>query len=193
MAQLDGKDGALDRIHAKIETFGDVQVFPLLTPVAQRAHTLGEVGAIRDDGAALAAGAEILSRVEAETTEIAERAGAPATALGAVGLRRILDHGDAVTLGYFANLFDLSEPPVQMHRHDGLRPRRDRGLETAWVHRPRRRIDVDQNGRRADVEDRRDGCDEGHGHGDDLVARPHARGEQRQLERRRSGIERDTV
>ena len=49
-----------------------------------------------------------------------------------------------------------------------------------------RRLDVDEHRRGAAVADGVGGGDEGVADGDDLVARPHADGEQRQVQRRRA-------
>ena len=50
-----------------------------------------------------------------------------------------------------------------------------------------------KTGVRAGVADRRDGRDEGEGHGDHLVARADAGGEQRQVQRAGAGVDGDGV
>src|SRR5258705_10940569 len=85
-AQLDAQNGALQSIHAVIETFEHVVVLALLPPIAKHPHQLRAMGVARDQHAALAARAEILPRVEAEATEVAERPHALPAVFGSVGL-----------------------------------------------------------------------------------------------------------
>ena len=61
------------------------------------------------------------------------------------------------------------------------------------VHREGAGIDVDEHRRRAGVADRRHGRDEGERHGDHLVARADAGGEQRQVQRAGAGVDADAV
>ena len=80
-----------------------------------------------------------------------------------------------------------------MHGQDRLGPRRDRGLDRGRVHRPGRRVDVDEDRGRPGVDDRGDRGDEGHRHGDHLVARPDPGREQREMQRRGARVHRDGV
>ena len=60
----------------------------------------GELGVAGDDGAAVAEGAEVLGRVEAERRRVADRAGTPAVAPGADRLGAVLDHADAARVAH---------------------------------------------------------------------------------------------
>ncbi len=164
-----------------------------LAPVAELAHGVGLRVVVGDDGAALAAGAEILAGVEAEAGQVAEGAGAPALVLGAVSLGRVLDEGEPVLIGEGADRIHVRHEAVEVHRQDGLRALGERALEPLGVHGPRALGDVDEHGPRADVAHRRRGGDEGHGHGDDLVVRLDAGGHERHLQRARARAHGDAV
>ena len=87
MAQLHAQDRALDAVHAVVEALEHVVVALLLAPVAQHAHGLGVLVIVGDDDAALAAGAEVLARIEAESSRTRRccRRGGPCTRRRAPG------------------------------------------------------------------------------------------------------------
>ena len=97
---------------------------------------------------------------------------------------RLATADDGVHVGHLA---------VEMDGHDRLRPRRDRRFQLRRIHGERVGFDVHKNRPRAGVADRRHAGDESEGHGDHLVARADAGGEQRKVERARAGIDGDRV
>src|SRR5262249_12279811 len=66
-AQFHAKNCGLKRVHAVIETAQDMMIFALLAPVAQHAHHAIVGGVVGDNNSTLAAGAEVLTRVETKT------------------------------------------------------------------------------------------------------------------------------
>ena len=97
----------------------------LLTPVAQHAHRLRLLVVVGDDDAALATGAEVLARIEAEAAGQADAAGARASIFSAVRLAGILDDGNAVALGDRRDRVHVGHLAVEMDGHDRLGPRRN--------------------------------------------------------------------
>src|SRR5207249_3335012 len=87
---------------------------------------------------------------------------------------------------------DIADPAKEVHRHDGLRPRRDGGrhrLRDDHAHL----IAVDQHRPGADREDGAHRRDEGVCLGDDLVAGADGGGAQRQLESGEPGVRADRL
>ena len=90
---------------------------------------------------------------------------------GTKGLRRVFDNQQAMPAGDFHEMIHTAEATVQMHWHDGPRPRSYGLLDEVHVHVviiPH----VNENNARTDVVDGRHGCDEGMGDRDDLIPRP---------------------
>src|SRR5262249_57969192 len=86
-------------MQAVVEALQLVHVPVHLAPVAKRSDRARQLGVVRHDRTALAVGAQVLSRVEAEAAEVAERADTAALVLRAVRLARVLDHLQAVPGG----------------------------------------------------------------------------------------------
>ncbi len=107
-------------------------------------------------------------------------------------LAGVLDHRKIVALGDLHQLDHVGDLAGQLHRHDRLGPRRDRGLDLVDIH-AEGIVAIDQHRRRAGFGDRADGGDEGVGGGDDLVAVADAERLQRQLERIGAGADADRV
>ena len=108
-------------------------------------HAGRELGVVRRDDAGVAVGAQVLARVEAEAGGVAQAAGPPSRDLGAVGLRRVLEHGQAVALGDRQDRRPCRRVAVEVDRQDHLRARRDRGLELPGVHREGGLVHVDED------------------------------------------------
>ena len=106
-----------------------------------------------------------------------------------MGLRRVLEHGQAVARGDGQDGLHVGRVAVEVDRQDHLRARRDRGLERPRVHGEGGLVHVDEDRPRPVQQDRLAGGDEGVGDGDHLVAGPDAVGAQR--DRQRVGAVRD--
>src|SRR5258708_34133051 len=84
---------------------------------AMRAQTPDPCGSfvlIREQQSGVAAGAQILRRIETECRDDAERSRGPAIALGEHRLRRVLDN----EIGGGRELFDPSDLSVEIHGDD---------------------------------------------------------------------------
>jgi hypothetical protein len=190
--QLHVQHRRLHLIEAMVEAFDFMDVFARLAPVPQKPQAVRQIGPAGGDSAAFAAGPEVLAGIEAEAAEVAARAGPEAILVSrAVCLGGVLDHHQAVGAGDGADGAHVGQPAVQMHGDDRLGARCDGRLQLGGIHRPGDGIDVDQPRRCVGVLDGRHGGHKGGGRGDDLVARTHAGGEQRQVQRRRSGADGD--
>ncbi len=153
IVHFDVQDGGLDAVHAVVVPSQDVAIFGLLPPVAQQRDPLRQRRVGGHGRAALAIGSEILARVEAEAADIADRSGAAALVFGSMGLSCILDHDEPVATGDLHDRIHIGHQPVQMHRHDRLRARRDRGFDGRRIHGPGDGIDIDENGPCAAIEE----------------------------------------
>ena len=104
-----------------------------------------------------------------EAPDPAERTGAALAVSRAHRLRRVLDHGQAVTLGHRHERVHVGGATAEMDRHDRLGAGTDGGRDGVW-------IDVEivahvrEHGPCPDRRDRAGGRDEGIGRGDHLVA-----------------------
>ena len=166
-------------------------VFLALAPVAEHAQPRGQVVAVGDDGAALAAGAEVLARVEAEATDIAEAAGAAALVLCTMRLGRVLDHDEAIGIGEREQGRHVGHAAMQMHRQDRPGSTGQHLGNGRRIERSRARLDIGQHRPGTCELDRRHGRDERHRCGHHLVARADAGGEQRHVQRRRASAHRN--
>ena len=84
--------------------------------------------------------------------------------------------------GNLGNRSHVGRMSVQVHRHDRLRPRRDRGAAGRRVHRVICRMDVHEDRLCPGALDGAHGRHGGVGHGDDLVSRPDSAGPQREFD-----------
>ena len=81
----------------------------------------------------------------------------------------------------------------KMHRDHRPRALRDRRRHQAYVEIHGHRVDIDQNRPRTDLQDDIAGCGEGHRRGDHLIAGPDPVCDQRQMQSRSAGGDRDCV
>ncbi len=181
MRQLDQQQSRLEVVQAVAVADHPVRVLVLLPVVAVQAHRLGGGGVVGGDRAAVAQRPEVLARVEAEGGGVAERARRPALVGGAVRLAGVLDDRQAVSRGDLGERVHVHGLPVQVHGHDRGGARRDRGPDGCGVHETVALEAVHEDRRGADVAHGLGGGDERVGRDDDLVAGPHARGDQREL------------
>ena len=92
---------------------------------------------------------------------------------------------------YFQDRVHVCGLPVQMHRQNRLGARRDRSLNRRRIHVERPRLDIHQHRTRPGIQHRRNAGHERKRHGNDFIARPHSRCQQRQMQRARAGIQRN--
>ena len=182
-----GQMGELGEQEARLQIVQPVAVadclvhrLGLLPVVAQQPHRAVGGGVARDHGAAVAQGAEVLARVEAEGGRDAERAAGPPLVQRAVRLAGVFDDGQAAARGELEDRIHVGRLAVEMHRHDRPGARGDRGLDGGRVDVGRVRQAVDEDRRGAGVADRLGGSDEGVDRDDDLVAGADAGGLQGQ-------------
>ena len=106
---------------------------------------------------ALARGQRLRGLV-AERAERADASGPAAAPLLAVRVRAVLDDRQPVAVGDRRQAVHVGHLLAQVHRHDGARARRDRGLDGIGVDRPALRFHVHDHRQRS-------GCDRGVGGG----------------------------
>ena len=85
-------------------------------------------------------------------------------------LAGVLDHDEIVPTRDLENRVHVRHEPVQVHRDDRARPRRNGFLEAAGSMLKVSRVDVDEHGLGAGIFDGGDGRDERERDGDDFVA-----------------------
>ncbi|MNX91376.1 hypothetical protein D3C86_1234510 [compost metagenome] len=178
VGQLHAQDGGLDLVQPRVRArqAADVAILPAV--FAQPPDLLGDLGRGRRDAAAVADGAQVLGRVEAEGGRIAEGADLAPVKLRAVGLRAVLDHLEAVTPGELHDPGHVGRVAVDVDRDDGLGRGRDEAFEGAGVHAAGGGVDVAEDRHGARELDGRRGGDRRVGDGDDLVAGLDAHGAQ---------------
>src|SRR5215468_1532423 len=96
MWQLDGEERSLKGIEPRVGALHRVQILLPLAVVPQQPDLLGDALIVGDDHAAVAAGAEILRRIEAERGGVAGAANDPPAGAGAMGLSSIFDNHEVV-------------------------------------------------------------------------------------------------
>src|SRR5262245_61525934 len=142
---------------------------------------------------AFARAAQILRREEAEAADGAHRARALFAVFGADGLRGVFDDWQAVAFGDRHDRLHLGALAEEMNGEDGLRAWRDRALDYIRIDVEIVRRNVHEDGARAQPRDRAGGGEESERRRDDLVARPHAQGRQRQQQRVGPGAASDSM
>ena len=128
-------------------------------------------------------GGEVLARLEAEGARIAERADRAAAPAREPRLRGVLDDPEAAPGRDGVHAVHVGRASADMHRQDGRRALRDRGLDQLRVQVVRARLDVDERG---DGAQRPDGVGRRHEAvraRDDLVAGLHPGGDEGGLKR----------
>ena len=138
-------------------------------------------GVVGDRGTAFAGG-EVLGGVEGEHRDVRDRAHRTPAQRRAQRVGGVLDHRDAPRARERSQRVEIGGVPSEVHRQQRAGARRDRGLDRARVQAQRVALDVHQHRPGAHVLDRAHARGEGPGRGHHLVARPHAVGEQRQVE-----------
>ncbi len=139
----------------------------LLAHVAQLAQASLQLRVGRGDDAAVAQGAHHLGRVEAEGSQFTQAAGAALAVRGAVGVRGVLEDGDAGCCR--PQRVHVHALAVEMHGQDGPRGRCDGGRDPGGIDVGGQGVHVHEDRQGAHVGDGEDRGHVGVGHGDDLV------------------------
>src|SRR6185503_3771654 len=90
--ELNVQHRGLNSFEPKVITDYLVAIFLFRAVIAQQAHAARELCVAGDDCSAFAVGAEVLSRIETETPDVAESAHATAFVFSAVGLGGVFDN-----------------------------------------------------------------------------------------------------
>ncbi len=148
---------------------------------ADHAHLLGKIAVLGQDRTAVAVAAERLGRIEAGGADRRQRADALVAGSAAEALRRIRQHRHATTAGDLGDRGIVGRQAVEVDRHHGARLQvigidrlGDGALEIGRVHVEGRRIDIDEDRRGTNRDDRTGGGGKGEGRHEDGVARLHA-------------------
>ena len=192
-AQLDAQDRRLNLVHARVEAELLVVVALFRAVVAKQAQPARQLGIGGGDRTALAVGAQILGEVEAEAAEVPDGSGAAAPVFSAVRLGGVLDDDQVMPRGDLHDRVHIGHLAVQVHGQDGSGARGDPRLDLADVHQIGARIDIDEDRRRADHDDRFGSGEEGVRNRDDLIARTDPGRPQGQMQRVRPVGDGDAV
>src|SRR5215471_4819078 len=123
-----------------------------------------------EEHSAIAGAAEIFRRVEAQTADRADRAGAPAAIVGADRLRGVFNYRNTMLCRRLHERLHVHTLPIQMHRYDCFSSRGDGCLDTFRVEVECRFIDIDKNGPAAQTSDGCGGGKKGERRSNDFVA-----------------------
>src|SRR5256714_14087742 len=121
--QLHVQHSGLYAVHAIVETKQIVQVTARLAVVALRPYRCRQRAVVGDDRTSFPKGTKVLAGVKAETTDIPDGADAASLVAGAMGLARVLHHGQVGLPGDGHDRVHVRRLPVQMDGNDGPRPR----------------------------------------------------------------------
>lgn len=167
--ELDGKDRGLDGVEPAVYALNFMDVFLERTVVCEKTGPAGEIVVVRDNGAGVAVGAEVLARVEAEGAGQAEGAGLTPPEGREMGLGAVLEHGQAAAVANFLDAVDGGRLAVEMDGYDCFRPARKFLLDLVRVY-VEIFVDVHEDGTGAGLGDGLGGRNPGVSHSDDLVA-----------------------
>ncbi len=144
--QLRAQDRGLKSVEPRIEALHHMVILPLLPEVAQKAQALGQIGSSGDHHPAVAGCPEVLGRVEAEASRVAQCPAAAPEDTGAVSLTGVLDDGELRLRRDRQHGIDVAWLPVEMHRDDRLCARRDRAFDLSRIEAEGALLDVHEHG-----------------------------------------------
>jgi hypothetical protein len=168
--QLNAKNRTLDSIHPRIPTDHFMNVFFALTVIAECLDFGPELIIVGDHGAGFSVCAQVFSRVETKATEISDGTGLASFVLGAVCLRSVLDHKQAIFAGDVEDWIHVGHLSEQVHRHNSLGLGGDSPLNQLRVHVVGLLIDIYKHRGGAAKTDRFGCCDEGIRNSNYLIA-----------------------
>ena len=125
--------------------------------------------------AAVSQRAQVFARIEAEAGCISECADSASLIGGAMGLRAVLDHLEAVLMDDLHDRIHVAGLPVQVHRHDCLGSGCDRRLDSRGIDVEGADVRLYKDRLCADIHDCKRCRDIGVGGHDDLVSRANAK------------------
>jgi hypothetical protein len=175
MVELDLEDGGLDAVEAAVDALDLVDVLLQGAVVGEEAGPAGEVLVVADDGPAVAVGAEVLPRVEAEGPGEPEGPGLNAPDRREMRLGAVLDHVEVMLFADVADGLDVGRLAKDVNGDDGLCLLGDLGLDLGRVD-VEVLVDVHEHGPGPGLGDGLRGRDPAVGHGDDLVPEADAQG-----------------
>ena len=156
--------------------------------MAEHGHPVRQLARARRQHAAVACGAHVLQRIEAESAGGAQRADHAPAYGRAHRLGRVLDHVQAAGLGHGGDGVHVGGIPGEVHGDHGTGARSDRVLEGGGVHQVLG-VDVHEDGHGTGHDDGPGRCHEAVGGGDHLIARPDAQGLEGEEDRVRARVE----
>ena len=193
MRQLHAEHRGLQRVEATVDAHNLMVVARLHAVHAEELETGRDVVAGGRKKPAVADAAEVLRGIEAETPDVADRAGAATVPGRQNRLGGILDHRKASGLRDRQDRIHVGGASKQMDGDDRLRPLADLLRHVGRVDQIGDRIDVGEDRHRAESRDGAGGGEEGVAGQDHLVARLDVKGHQRQEQGVAAGGARDHV
>ena len=179
VGKLDLEDGCLQGIQPAVEA-GELMPVSLLRAMqADHAAPSGQIGIVGQQRSPVSAGAQMLGRIEAETTDIAQGPGALSPIAGSHGLGGVFDDPQLSLPGKGQDGLHIGGMAKEVDRQDGLGPGSDPLPDPAGIQVVGPGIDVRKDGTGSLQHDGLDRGGEGKGSGDDLVARADLQGHQR--------------
>jgi hypothetical protein len=145
----------------------------------------------RDD--ASFAGRQVLARLERERRQLPKGADGAGTVRRAMGMRRVFDQHEAVSIGEALESVHVGRLPGEMNRDDRPRARRDRRLDGLRIEGEGVEIDVGKNRYGVRFDDRRRSRQKRVRRHDDLIFRLDSQREQRDSQRDRAVDDRHTM
>ncbi len=114
---------------------------------------------------------------------MSKRSGAAALVERAMSVGGVLDDIKRVSAGDLQQRIHVHDLPVEVNGQDCFGARGDGCFDLRYIHVECHAVDIHKDRRCAGVGDGEDGRNIGVGNSDDLIARPHAAGQQRQVQR----------
>ena len=122
MRQLAGQDRRLDRVEPLVVARVEMLALVALAEVAPAPREVGELVVVGADHPAVAEGAEVLARVEAERPGAAEGAGGALAPTGPVRLSGVLEEEQIAFAGEGRRRVHVADLPVEVDHHQRRRP-----------------------------------------------------------------------
>src|SRR5438067_9999106 len=117
MLELRPENGGLKCIEPTVDADCVVNVFPALTIIAEHDQPREQPFAVRDDRSAITVRAQILTGIETEATEAAERPHGTVSITSTVSLTRIFDDKKTAPSRGGENLLHVCRLTVEMDRY----------------------------------------------------------------------------
>ena len=181
VGELGLENDGLDGVQAAIDALDLVDVLLERAVIGEKTGVPGEIVVVRDDGAGVPVGAEVLAGIEAERPGNPECPRLFALDRGEMGLGTVLDEIELVFFAYRLDSLDVRRLSEDMDGDDGLGLFRDLRLDLGRVD-VEVLVDVHENGSGPGLGDRFGGRDPAIGDGDDLVSEADAEGLERDID-----------